>query len=140
GITSLVVTPFLDETGKQVSRPLAIVPAFSVMLEPGTQAISTHNGSTTTVTVGVTSNISPIQAGGWLKLELPKGWRSEPTQTPVRFTRRGEKQDVQFKVFPGELHEGHATIRAVLEQPILDGGEKFSEGYTLVTREDLGSF
>ena len=140
GITSVVVTPFADEAGKQVSRPLAIVPGFSVMLEPGTQAISTHNGSTTTVTVGVTSNLSPIMAGGWLKLELPRGWRSEPAQAPLRFTRRGEKQDVQFKVFTAGLQEGRATIRAVLEQPILDGGEKFSEGYTLVTREDLGSF
>jgi LmbE family N-acetylglucosaminyl deacetylase len=140
GITSVVVTPFLDDSEKEISRPLAIVPAFSVMLEPGTQAISTHNGSTTTVTVGVTSNVSPILAGGWLKLELPKGWRSEPVQNAVRFSRRGEKQEVKFKVFPAELKEGRATIRAVLEQPILDGGEKFSEGYTLVTREDLGSF
>ena len=57
GITTAVVTPFLDDAGKQRTRPLAIVPAFSVMLEPGTQVISTHNGSTSTVAVGVTSNL-----------------------------------------------------------------------------------
>jgi hypothetical protein len=71
-----------------------------------------------------------------LRLELPQGWRSEPAQTEVKFTHRGEKQDFQFKVFPAGLQEGRAKIRAVLEA----GGEKFSEGYTLVTREDLGSF
>ena len=139
GITAVVATPFVDDAGKQRARPLAIVPAFSVELEPGTQVISTHNGSTSSVTVGVTSNVTYF-AGGGLRLELPEGWRSEPDQIFVKFTHRGEKQDIQFKVFPAGLKEGRATIRAVLTEPILDGSEKYTEGYTLVTREDLGSF
>jgi hypothetical protein len=125
----------VDEAGKERVRPLAVVPAFSVELEPGTQAISTHNGANSTVAVGVTSDLSR-QAQGVLRLELPAGWRSEPAQFAVEFTRRGEKKDFQFKVFPAGLQEGRAKIRAVLEAD----GEKFSEGYTLVTREDLGSF
>jgi len=140
GITVPVVTPYIDESGKQRSRTLAVVPSYSVMLEPGTQVISTHNGTTSTVTVGVTSNLRSSQAGGILRLELPAGWRSEPAQVNVKFTHRGEKQDVQFKVFPAGLKEGRATIRAVLTEPILDGSKKYSEGYSLVTREDLGSF
>jgi LmbE family N-acetylglucosaminyl deacetylase len=135
GINAVVVTPFVDDAGKQVSRPLAIVPAFSVMLEPGTQVISTHNGSTSTVTVGVTGNLTRAMHGK-LDLELPAGWRSEPSQFAVEFKKRGEKQDFQFKVFPAGLQEGRAVIRAVLESE----DEKYSEGYTLVTREDLGSF
>ncbi len=135
GITSVVVTPFLDDAGKQRERPLAIVPAFSVMLEPGTQVISTHNGSTSTVAVGVTSNLTR-EVRGVLRLELPSGWRSEPEQFAVELKKRGEKQDFQFKVFTTDLQEGRATVRAVLESE----SEKYSEGYTLVTREDLGSF
>jgi LmbE family N-acetylglucosaminyl deacetylase len=135
GITAVVVTPFLDDAGQRRTRPLAIVPAFSVELEPGTQVISTHNGSTTTVTVGVTSNLTR-EAGGVLRLELPSGWHSEPTQLDVKLTNRGEKQDFHFKVFPAGLQEGRATLHAVL----VSEGEKFSEGYTLITREDLGSF
>lgn len=135
GITSVVVTPFLDDSGKQSSRALAIVPAFSVMLEPGTQVISTHNGSTTTVTVGVTGKQSH-NAHGVLKLELPHGWRSEPAQSAVDFTHRGEKKDFEFKVFPAGLQEGRDVIRAVLDSD----GEKYDDGYTLVAREDLGSF
>src|SRR5581483_70195 len=50
GVTTAVVTPFLDDAGKERSRTLAVVPAFSVMLEPGTQVISTHNGSNSSVT------------------------------------------------------------------------------------------
>jgi LmbE family N-acetylglucosaminyl deacetylase len=135
GIGATVVTRYLDDAGTERARPLAVVPAFSVELEPGTQAISTHNGAGTTVAVGVSSNLSR-EARGVLRLELPAGWRSEPVQLPVEFARRGDKQDVQFKVFPAGLQEGRAKIRAMLESD----GEKFSEGYTLVTREDLGSF
>jgi len=134
-IGATVVTPFLDDSGKERARPLAVVPAYSVALEPGTQVISTHNGASSTVAVGVTSNLSR-ETRGVLRLELPKGWRSEPAQFAVEFTRRGEKQDFRFKVFPAGLQEGRAKIRAMLEA----GDEKFSEGYTLVTREDLGSF
>jgi LmbE family N-acetylglucosaminyl deacetylase len=135
GITAVVVTPLLDEQGTTLERPLAIVPAFSVMLEPGTQVISTHNGSTSTVAVGVTGNLTR-EMRGVLRLELPSGWRSEPAQFAVDFKKRGEKQDFQFKVFTTGLKEGRTTVRAVLESE----GEKYSEGYTLVTREDLGSF
>jgi LmbE family N-acetylglucosaminyl deacetylase len=135
GVESAVVTPFLDDAGKVSARPLAVVPRFSVELEPGTQVISTHNGSTTTVTVGVSSNLERDLAGG-LRLELPAGWKSEPTQLNVKLKHRGEKQDFQFKVFPARLQQGRATIRAVLDSE----GAKYSEGYTLVAREDLGSF
>ncbi len=135
GITAVVVTPFVDDAGKQRARPLAIVPAFSVMLEPGTQVISTHNGSTSTVAVGVTGNLMR-EVHGVLRLELPAGWRSEPAEFSVELKKRGEKKDFEFKVFTTGLQEGRATVRAVLESE----GEKYSEGYTLVTREDLGSF
>lgn len=135
GIDAVVATPFIDEAGKELSRPLAVAPAFSVELEPGSQVISTHNGSTTTVTVRVTGNLAQ-QTHGTLRLELPQGWRSEPAESAVDFSQRGQKQDFQFKVFPAGLQEGRATVRALLES----NGEKYSEGYTLVTREDLGSF
>ena len=135
GIASVVATPFVNETGKTEERPLAIVPAFSVMLEPGTQVISTHNGSTSNVTVGVTSNLTR-DVHGILRLELPAGWRSEPAQFAVDLKKRGEKQDFQFKVFTTGLQEGRTAVRATLES----AGEKYAEGYTLVTREDLGSF
>ncbi len=134
-IAATVVTLFGDETGEPRARPLAVVPAFSVALEPGTQVISTHNTASPTVTVGVSSNLNRAEKGV-LRLELPEGWRSEPAQLAVEFKQRGEKQDFQFRVFPAGLQEGRAKIRAVLEA----GDEKFTEGYTLVTREDLGSF
>ena len=138
GITAVVVTPFRDESGKVRSQPLAIVPRFSVELEPGTQVISTHNGGSSLVKVGVTGNISGegIKRIGALRLELPAGWRSEPEEFAMQFTHRGEKQERTFKVIPDGLQQGRATIHAIFEW----NAEKYSEGYTLVSREDLGSF
>jgi LmbE family N-acetylglucosaminyl deacetylase len=135
GIDATVVARFVDDAGKESARPLAVVPAFSVALEPGTQVISTHNGASSTVTVGVTGNLNH-EARGVLRLELPAGWRSEPAQFSVENAQRAQKKDFQFKIFPAGLQEGRAKIRAVLEVD----GERYSEGYTLVTREDLGSF
>jgi hypothetical protein len=134
-ICATVVTKFKDNSGNERARPLAVVPAFSVALEPGTQVISTHNGASSTVEVGVASNL-PQASHGVLRLEVPAGWRSEPAQFVANFAHRGEKQDFKFKVFPADLHEGRAKVRAVLNA----NSDSFAEGYTLVTREDLGSY
>jgi hypothetical protein len=125
----------LDENGKKRDRNLAVAPAFSVMLEPGTQVISTNESTSKTVKVGVTSNLTGIEKG-LLRLEVPTGSRVEPAKVPVEFHNRGEKQEFEFKIFPGNLKEGRFEVRAVLESD----GKRFAEGYSLVTREDLGAF
>jgi hypothetical protein len=135
GIDATVEARFLDDGGKERARPLAVVPAFSVALEPGTQVITAHHGASSTVAVGVTSNLNHAERG-ILRLEVPPGWQTQPAQIPVEFSRRGEKQDFQFKVLGAGLREGRAQVRAVLEA----AGQSYREGYTLVTREDLGSF
>jgi hypothetical protein len=59
----------------------------------------------------------------------------EPPQLAVSPLKRGDKQDFVFKVVPGSLREGRTEVRAVLDA----GGQKYTESYTLVTREDLGA-
>ena len=134
-VSSPVVVPFVDEKGAERRRPLVVAPAFSVMLEPGQQVVPTEGDAECRVRVAVASNLSsPVK--GTLHLEVPPGWRVEPAQLPVEFHHRGEKQEFEFRTFPASLKEGRANIRAVLES----GGANYSEGYTLVTREDLDSF
>jgi LmbE family N-acetylglucosaminyl deacetylase len=134
-ISSPVIAPFVDDKGAERKRTIAIVPAFSVMLEPGQQVIPTVGDSECRVRVGVASNLSGA-AKGTLRLEVPAGWRVEPSRLPLEFHHRGEKQEFEFKTFPASLKEGRANIRAVLAS----GGVNYSEGYSLVTREDLDSF
>lgn len=130
-----VVTEFRDEQGAVRKRTVAIAPVFSVMLEPGGQVVPVANGKATTVKVAVSSNLAGAREGQ-LHLEVPAGWRVEPSELPVEFHRRGEKQEFEFKVFPASLKEGRAEIRAVLESDRV----KYSEGYSVVTREDLDTF
>jgi LmbE family N-acetylglucosaminyl deacetylase len=134
-INADVAVHFLNEQGKERERTLAFAPAFSVALEPGTQVIPVGSGTATAVKVGLSCNLTGAPRGT-LRLELPAGWRAEPAQLQVNLPRRGDKQDFEFKVFPAGLEEGRANIRAVLES----AGERYTEGYTLVTRDDLGSF
>ncbi len=133
-ISAPVLVAFTDEKGAQQKRPLAVVPAFSIELEPGEQIVPSANGSERTVKVGVSSNLTGASRGS-LRLEAPVGWRIEPKEIPVELRERGDRKHFEFKVVPGSLKEGHAQIRAVLSA----SGKNYSEGYTFVTREDLAS-
>jgi LmbE family N-acetylglucosaminyl deacetylase len=133
-ISAPVLVTFADEKGTEQKRPLALVPAFSVELEPGEQVIPIANGHERTVKVGVSSNLTGA-AKGSLRLEAPTGWQIAPKEIPVELHQRGDKEHFEFKVVPGSLQEGHVQIRAMLTA----GAKTYSEGYTLVTREDLAS-
>ena len=134
-ISTSVFARFLDDKGIARKRPLGVAPVFSVELEPGEQVIPVKDGRSTSVKVGVNCNLTGAPKGT-LHLEAPPGWRFEPSELPVEFHRRGERQDFHFKVFPASLKEGRAEVRAVLES----GGVKYTKGYTVVSREDLDTF
>ena len=135
-IATLIVAPFRTGSSAGVTaRPLAVVPAFSVDLEPSTLVINSLEASSPSVKVAVTSNESR-SAGGVLKLELPDGWRSEPGQFAVESFRRGEKKEFTFTLFPSDPREGRSAIRAVFRS----AETEYREGYSRVTRDDLGSF
>jgi LmbE family N-acetylglucosaminyl deacetylase len=133
-ISAPVLVAFTNEQGAEQKRPVAVVPAFSVELEPGEQIVPIANGSERSVKVGVSSNLTGVSSGS-LRLEVPAGWRIEPKEIPVELGERGDKKHFEFKVIPGSLKEGHAQIRAVLAA----NGKNYSEGYNFVTREDLAS-
>jgi LmbE family N-acetylglucosaminyl deacetylase len=133
-ISSPVLIPFKDEKGAEQASSLAVVPAFSLMLEPATNVIRMQGDRGCDVKIGISYNLSG-SSKGMLRLQLPAGWRVEPAQQSVEFHQRGENQDFHFRVFPASLREGRAEVQAVLNS----GGKTFSEGFSLVTREDLGA-
>ncbi len=49
---------------------------------------------------------------------------------------KDDSKDASFQVFPSELKESQTHIRAELTS----GKKAYGEGYTVVTREDLGTF
>ncbi|HYL98130.1 MAG TPA: PIG-L family deacetylase, partial [Blastocatellia bacterium] len=71
-----------------------------------------------------------------LRLETPKGWKVEPRQIDVAFSRPGEFSSYKFEVKPGAVSEERYDLKAVVEY----AGKEYSEGYEVVSRHDLGSF
>jgi LmbE family N-acetylglucosaminyl deacetylase len=133
-ISAPVMVSIADKEFKS-KRALAVAPIFSVMLDPGEQVIPTDTTSVRTVRVELSSNLDGAPKGT-LHLEAPAGWRVDPATIPVNLTRRGEKQEFEFKVVPSTLQEGKRQIRAVMNA----GGKSYSEGYNTVSREDLDTF
>lgn len=134
-VTAPVVVPFTDHSGTRQTRPLAIGPAYSLLLDSPTQVLTA--GSTKPIRVGVTVRSSqPLASQGQLALALPNGWASEPESALVSFSRSGDEKHVDFLVHPARTAEGRAQISANL----LAKGALYDLGYSLVTRADLDSF
>ena len=139
---------YQDASGSITERPLAVAPAFSVMLDPGEQVIPMEDGPQSTVKVDVSSNLdsatlqethgsgNPEKDEGVLRVKGPESWRVEPAEKQLALHKRGESDSADFTVHPENRREGRKEIRASFES----GRRNYEEGYSVVTREDLGTF
>jgi LmbE family N-acetylglucosaminyl deacetylase len=134
-ISSDVEVPFKDESGVVRKRELAITPAFSVAIEPTEQVVPVSESGSRTVSVGVNSNLTGAPKGV-LHLHVPTGWNSNPQASNLNLSKRGDRQTFDFSVVPKSLREEKTNVSAGLDA----GSNSYSEAYTLVTRDDLGSF
>jgi LmbE family N-acetylglucosaminyl deacetylase len=133
-ISAEVEVPFNDQNGKLQKRALSITPAFSVAIQPSERVMPVAEGNTTTAEVRVVSNLTGAPAGS-LRLELPASWSSKPEAQEASLTKRGEKQDFKFTASSQNLQQSRTQLRATLNTK----ETRYSESYTLVSREDLGS-
>jgi hypothetical protein len=117
------------------------------MLDPGEQVIATQDGPQPNVKVDAFSNLESKKTSakgneaaalddGILQIDVPESWRAEPKDQQLDFHDRGEKRSVDFKVIPGMRTEGRKEILASLKS----GNASYKEGYSVVTRDDLGTF
>jgi LmbE family N-acetylglucosaminyl deacetylase len=134
-ISSPIIAPYVDDHGVTRKLQLGVTPAYSLALEPSEQVVPSSDGKTTTAKLSIASNLA-ARAPGKLRLEVPSGWQAEPPEQPVELLNRGDKQAFSFRVVPSKSVEGRSDLQAVLEA----GGNSYSEGYELVTRDDIGSF
>ncbi len=136
-IQTPVLAPFVDDQGASRVWPLPVVPAFSVVVEPITQLARVNGEHAFPVKVRVESKGS---GEGVLRLQVPDKARVEPEQIPVHFGDQGGAQEFNFQVLAPVSQEGRSAIRAVLTSTVgVTQGREFSEGYSLITREDLGA-
>jgi LmbE family N-acetylglucosaminyl deacetylase len=126
-------TPLHDTHGEAWSMPLAVVPPFSVQTSPTTQIIP--SGPKPEAELSVVLRANSEHATATVTPQLPKGWKLEPQSAAIQFTKSGEHAS-EFKVLPDGAPEGRYLVKAVASAD----GREFGEGYSLVTRPDIGGF
>ena len=132
-ITSVCMVRYKDASGNESQRPLAVAPAFSIEVQPSSAVIPSNLRGSTGVKTGARDQGSASQVQ--VSLKIPTGWRSDPQQQQVEIAK-DQAKEASFEVFPSESKEGRTEIRAELK----GGDRKYDEAYSVVTREDLGTF
>ncbi len=128
-----VMVRFKWPDGSAGEQPLAIGPEFSIAVSPSSNVIPTSLRGSTSLKSTARDQASASQAV--ISLQVPSGWLAEPVRESIEIPRDGSK-DAPFQVFPSELKESQTHIRAELTSV----KKSYGEGYSVVTREDLGTF
>jgi LmbE family N-acetylglucosaminyl deacetylase len=131
----VVMVGYRDSVGREQWRALAVAPPFSVEIEPSAQVVPVGNRGARVVEVAVKSGLAG-RVTATLRLAAPQGWQVEPASQRVTFARLGESKECEFKVTAVTTREGRYPLKASVEYQ----NKAYSEGYTVVTREDLDTF
>jgi len=126
-------TPIHNTQGEAWSMPLAVVPPFSVATVPTTQIVPAGPDPSAELSVVVRANSEHTSAT--VHPEVPSAWKVEPRSAVIEFAKSGEHAS-EFKVLPDGASEGRYRINA----SAASGGREYTEGYSLVTRPDIGGF
>lgn len=113
----------------ELRRPVMVVPAVSVLLDPPARVHSTAAPRPITYTVRLAAE-QPGGIGGTARLQVPAGWRVEPVSAPVRFTAPGEVREVRFSVTaPANAAAGDHPVSAVF---VAEDGRRFERGVQMI--------
>ncbi len=136
-IRAVATVAFKDGAGREKRRALAVGPAFSVEVNPTSQVIPLGHDGSRPIDATVKS-FYPGSAKGRLQLALPTGWRIEPDAQRLEFAKVNENQKSEFHVSPasGVRQEGRSEVKSALAAL----GKSYSEGFNVVTRDDLDTF
>ncbi len=110
------------------AQPITFEPGLSVAIAPAAGVVPLREPS-----FPLTVRLRSAEAGGaqgLVQLELPGGWRSEPSSAEFRTSKDGEEVAIPFQVTPGPLGERTYTLTA-LAMSRRDGRE-YREGYHAV--------
>ena len=108
-----------------VQNPLLVAPPISVMVSPSAGAVPLASKAFA-FTCLVHSNVKG-PAEGSVHLELPPGWRADPSEAPFSLARDGEDQTIVFSVSPDLVKPAEYTITAIAQY----NGHSYREGYHL---------
>jgi LmbE family N-acetylglucosaminyl deacetylase len=115
--------------------PLIVVPPISVTTVASTEVLPS---TTREAGVGVeVRNTSTTASDANASVKLPPGWNAQPPQQTLHFAKPDDKQDITFHVTaPQQQSSGTLHLTALAER----NGTTYSDGFVIVTRDDLGAY
>jgi len=127
-VAPLIYT-WTDAVKGELVRPFEIVP--SVTLNLSESVIIFNDAKEKNVAVRIKS-FADREVNPEVRLELPKGWRSEPANHLVKLSKRDEEILVNFKVYPGQ-EEITSVIKAVAKVD----GQMFSKSLQTIEYDHI---
>ena len=104
-------------------EPLLVAPAISVTVSPEAGIVPIGNASLPLAVTVHSSVKGPTK--GQLRLEMPKGWKSEPAVAEFATTNDGEDRVINFRVTPISVEAKPYSITAVAEF----NGQEYRQGF-----------
>ncbi|HYG99582.1 MAG TPA: PIG-L family deacetylase [Terriglobales bacterium] len=135
-IDAPVEVRFIEGRNIVSKRPLAVGPHFSVAVSPVTQIVQTTTTVAFPIRTSARTNLR-TSSDATFAVESPgPGWQVSTTHSTLRFPAPGQEQSVEARVTPPpNLPEGTYHLGA----HVTHSGNNYREGYTLITRPDIGS-
>lgn len=110
-------------------EPLIVTPFIGVSVSPEARILPLDGGP---LPVSITVH-TERPADGTVTLQLPQGWRSEPSQATFHRAAAGDTEPLQFKVTPADHKAAEFTLQAVATA----GGKSYSSGWRSVGYQGL---
>jgi LmbE family N-acetylglucosaminyl deacetylase len=126
GASTPVVYRYADPVRGDVSRPLAVVPAISVVVDRTHALVPANAPVTRTLRVELRS-ADTARRTATVRLQLPRGLTADSAVRQVTLDGYGASAIASFTI-RGRMAPGTDTIRVVAES----GGQRFARGYQLV--------
>ncbi len=126
-----VVYRSVDRVYGEKEKPLFVIPAVGVWVEPASLVFPSGTPVSRSVRVQLRNNRAGAQSGA-VRLQLPAGWRSSPTSQTISLDGAGDEATARFEVSApaADLRGNHeaSEFRAVATF----GGKQFSTGYQVI--------
>jgi LmbE family N-acetylglucosaminyl deacetylase len=120
---------FADQARGEVRRPLFVVPAVGVQLEPGVSVRPLDGSGGTGLTVSLRGE-APDGVTGRVWLEAPEGWSVAPPEADFALGAPGSAATAEFDVrVPAGVEPGTYLLSAVAET---SDGHSYREGYSII--------
>lgn len=120
--------------GGEKQNVVNVVPVLSVRMAPGIAiAPLTAGGARKEFRLRILNGAAGPTAAT-VRLEVPRGWRTEPAAAPLAFGFEGEEMGARFFVTPpARLEAANYEVRAI----VTAGGREYRDGYQVIAYDHI---